>query len=101
MTAADIVAGLLIGGVLGVINLLVLRAGVRFAFKCSRRVMATLVILASYAIRYTLIAVTVIYFLLRKNNMPVIIIALGVLGVFTIIWALVQRARCPTGTRGP
>ncbi len=99
MAAADILAGILIGGVLGVVNLLVLRAGVRLAVKCSQRAMATLVILVSYAIRYMLIAV-VIYFVLRKGNMPAAIMALGVLGLFTIIWALVQRSRCTAGTRG-
>ena len=101
MAVADIVAGLLIGCVLGVINLLVLRAGVRLAVKCSQRAMATLVILASYAIRYILIAVVIYYLVLRKGNMPAAIMALGVLGLFTIIWALIQRGRGPAGTRGP
>ena len=96
MAVADIVAGLLIGGVLGIINALVLRAGVRFAVKCPRRAKATLVIIASYALRYALIAV-VIYVIFKKGNLTVAIITLGVLGLFTIIWALIQRGRSAGG----
>ena len=95
----DIVIGLLIGGVLGIINALVLRAGVRFAVKCSRRAKATLVIIASYAIRYILIAVA-IYVILKKGNMTVAITTLGVLGLFTILWALIQRGRGQAEERG-
>ena len=100
MAVADIVAGLVIGGVLGIINALVLRSGVRFAVKCAQRAKATLVIIASYAIRYILIAV-VIYVILKKGNMTVAITTLGVLGLMTILLALIQRGRstggCGTG----
>lgn len=95
----DIVAGLLIGGVLGIINALVLRTGVRFAVKCSQRVKATLVIIASYAIRYVLIAL-VIYVILKKGNLTVAITTLGVLGLMTILFALFQRKQAPAGERG-
>ena len=86
----DIVAGLLIGGVLGVINALVLRAGVRFAVKCPQRAKATLIIMGSYAIRYALIAV-VIYVILKKGNLTVALTTLSVLGLMTILLALIQR----------
>ena len=101
MAVADIVAGVLIGAVLGVINVLVLRSGVRLAVKCPQRAKATLVIIASYAIRYILIAV-VIYVILKKSNLTVAITTLGVLGLLTIILAFVQRGRsaggCGTGS---
>ena len=101
MAVADIVVGVLIGAVLGVINVLVLRSGVRFAVKCPQRAKATLVIIASYAIRYILIAV-VIYVILKKSNLTVAITTLGVLGLLTIILAFVQRGRsaggCGTGS---
>jgi len=96
MAVVDIVAGFLIGAVLGVINVLVLRSGVRFAVKCSQRAKATLVIIASYAIRYILIAV-VIYVILKKGNMTVAITTLGVLGLMTILLALIQRGRSAGG----
>ena len=96
MAVADIVVGLLIGGALGVINALVLRSGVRFAVKCPQRAKATLVIIASYAIRYILIAV-VIYVILKKSNLTVAITTLGVLGLLTIILAFVQRGRSAGG----
>lgn len=94
MAVADIVAGVVIGGVLGVINALVLRSGVRFAVKCGRCAKATLVIIASYAIRYALIAV-VIYVILKKGSLAMAVTTLGVLGLFTILWALIQRGRSP------
>ncbi|MDD5678078.1 MAG: ATP synthase subunit I [Kiritimatiellae bacterium] len=102
MALADIVAGLLIGGVLGVVNALVLQVGVRFSVQCGRneqRVRATLAIVGSYAIRYALIAVA-IYAILKKGNMTVAITTLGVLGVMTIVLALIQRRRDPAGGRG-
>ncbi|MFH1969542.1 MAG: ATP synthase subunit I [Verrucomicrobiota bacterium] len=95
MAVADIVVGLLIGAVLGVINALVLRTGVRFAVKCPQRAKATLAVVGSYAIRYILIAVG-IYVILKKGNMTMAITTLGVLGLMTILWALIQRGRaCP------
>lgn len=96
MAVADLVAGLLIGGVLGIINALVLRTGVRFAVKCGRRTWATLVIVGSYAIRYILIAI-VIYVILKKGNLTMAITALGVLGLLTILLALIQRGRGGAG----
>jgi len=99
MAVADIVAGLLIGAVLGVINAWVLRSGVRFAVKCSQRAKATLVIIASYAIRYILIAAA-IYVILKKGNLTMAITTLGVLALFTIFWALIQRRRCSAEERG-
>ena len=95
----DIVIGLLIGGVLGVINALVLRFGVRFAVTCGQRAKATLVIIASYAIRYILIAVA-IYVILKKGNMTMAITTLGVLGLLTILLALIQRGRGSAEERG-
>jgi predicted tellurium resistance membrane protein TerC len=95
----DIVTGLLIGGVLGIINALILRAGVRFAVKCAQRAKATLIIIASYAIRYILIALA-IYVILKKGNMTVAITTLGVLGLVTILWALIQRGRSRAEERG-
>jgi len=95
----DIVVGLIIGGVLGIINALVLRSGVRFAVKCDQRAKATLVIIASYAIRYFLIAVA-IYVILKKSNLTVAITTLGVLVLMTILLALVQRKRCSAEERG-
>ena len=101
MAVTDIVVGILIGAVLGIINALVLRAGVRFAVKCPRRAKATLVIIASYAIRYILIAVA-IYVILKKGNLTVAITTLIVLGLTTILLALIQRGRtcggCGTGS---
>ena len=99
MAVADIVAGFLIGGVLGIINALVLRTGVRCAVKCSQRIKATLVIVASYAIRYILIAIA-IYVILKKGNLTVAVTTLAVLALFTIAWALIQRGRCQAGERG-
>ena len=99
MAVTDIVAGLIIGGALGVINALVLRSGVRWAVKCGQRAKATLVIIASYAIRYILIAV-VIYVILKKGNLTMVITTLCVLGLLTIILALIQRGRCPAEKRG-
>ena len=99
MAVVDIVAGVLIGGVIGFINALVLRFGVRLAVKCDQRAKATLVIIASYAIRYVLIAM-VIYGILKKGNMTVAITTLGVLGLMTIILALIQRRRCSAEERG-
>ena len=99
MAVADIVAGFLIGGVLGIINALVLRFGVRFAVKCSQRIKATLVIVASYAIRYILIAIA-IYVILKKGNLTVAITTLGVLGLMTILLALIQRRCGPAEKRG-
>lgn len=99
MAVVDLVAGLLIGGVLGIINALVLQAGVRLAVKCTQRAKATLIVIASYAIRYILIAI-VIYVILKKGNMTVAITTLGVLGLFTMAWALIQRGRCSVEKRG-
>ena len=99
MAVADIVAGLLIGGVLGMINAWVLRAGVRFAVKCAQRAKATLVIIASYAIRYILIALA-IYVILKQGTLTVAVTTLGVLGLFTILWALMQRGQGPAEKRG-
>lgn len=99
MAVVDIVAGILIGGVLGIINALVLRAGVRFAVKCSQRVWAILIIASSCAIRYILIAI-VIYVILKKGNLTVVITTLGVLGLLTILLALIQRRRDPAKERG-
>ena len=99
MAIMDIVAGLLIGAVLGFINALVLRYGVRFAVKCGQRAKAVLVIIASYAIRYILIA-GVIYAILKKGNLTVAITTLGVLGLLTILLALVQRGPGSAGERG-
>ncbi len=99
MTVMDIVTGLLIGGVLGIINAWVLRTGVRFAVKCSQRAKATLVIIASYVIRYILIAV-VIYEILTKGNTPVATTHKGILGLLTILLALIQRRRGPAEERG-
>ena len=99
MAVADIVTGVLIGVVLGVINALVLRSGVRLAIKCPQRAKATLVIITSYVIRYILIAV-VIYVILKKGNMTVAITTLGVLGVMTILLALIQRGQDPAEKRG-
>ena len=99
MTVVDIMAGLLIGGVLGTINALVLRAGVRFAVKCGKRAKAMLVITASYAIRYILIAL-VIYAIMKKGNLTMAITTLAVLGLMTILWALIQRGRSPAEERG-
>ena len=99
MAVTDILVGLSIGVVLGIINALVLRAGVRFAVKCGRRAWATLVIVGSYAIRYILIAV-VIYAILKKGNMTVAITTLGVLGLMTILLALIQRGRGSAEERG-
>ena len=95
MTVADIVVGLLIGAVLGIINALVLRAGVRFAVKCPQRAKATLGIVGSYAIRYILIAI-VIYVILKKGSLIMAITTLVALGLLTILSALIQRGRtCP------
>lgn len=95
MATADIVAGLLIGGLMGVINELVLRFGVRYALKSGQRARATLIIVGSYAIRYVLIA-AVIYVILKKINLTVAIVTLGVLGVLTIVLATIKRGRaCP------
>ena len=95
----DIVAGVLIGAVLGIINALVLRTGVRFAIECGRSAKATLIIITSYAIRYILIGVA-IYVILKKGNLTVALTTLCVLGLITILWALIQRARGPAGERG-
>lgn len=99
MAVADIVIGVLTGAVLGIINALVLRAGVRMAVKCDQRAKATLVIIASYAIRYILIAV-VIYVILQKGNITVALITLSVLGLMTILLALFQRGRGSAEERG-
>lgn len=96
MAIADIVVGLLIGAVLGVINALVLQTGMRFAVKCGQRAKATLVIIASYAIRYILIAI-VIYVILKKGNLTMAITTLGILGLMTILLALIQRGRSAGG----
>lgn len=96
MAVADIVAGLLIGTALGIINALVLRAGVRCAVKCPQRAKATLVIITSYTIRYILIAAA-IYAILKKGNMTMAITTLGVLGLMTILLALIQRGRRTDG----
>jgi len=69
---------------------------VRFAVKCPQRAKATLVIISSYAIRYILIA-GVIYVVLKKGNMTVAITTLGVLGLLTILLALIQRGRSAGG----
>ncbi|MBU0714435.1 MAG: hypothetical protein KJ964_03630 [Verrucomicrobia bacterium] len=99
MTLANIVVGFLIGTVLGIINALVLRTGVRLAVKCSQRAWATLVIVGSYAIRYILIAAA-IYVILKIGNMTVAITTLSVLGLITILWAVIQRGRNSAGERG-
>lgn len=99
MTVVDIVVGILIGAVLGIINAWVLRSGVRFAVKCSQRAKAILVIITSYAIRYILIAAAV-YGILKKGNLTMAITTLGVLGLFTILWALMQRGRGLAEERG-
>ncbi|MFA5042437.1 MAG: hypothetical protein WC381_01445 [Kiritimatiellia bacterium] len=99
MAITDIVAGLLIGGALGIINALILRSGVRLALKCGRRAKALLVVIASYALRYTLIAAA-IYAILKKGNLAVAVVTLGVLGLLTILFALFQRGRGATEERG-
>ena len=95
----DIVAGIVIGVVLGIINAWVLRTGVRFAVKCGQRAKAMLVVIASYAIRYVLIAAA-IYVILKKGNLTVAVTTLAVLGLFTLLWALMQRGRGPAEGRG-
>ena len=97
MAVADMVAGLLIGGALGIVNVLVLRAGVFFAVKCGRRGRATLVIAGSYAMRYILIAI-VIYVVMQKGSLIMAVVTLGVLGVMTILSALIQSRKSAGGT---
>ena len=95
----DIAIGVIIGIVVGVINGLVLRYGVRLAVKCAQRAKATLIVIASYAIRYILIA-AVVYAILKKGNLTIAITTLAVVGLFTILWAVFQRARNPAEERG-
>ncbi len=95
----NIAIGIVIGVVLGIINALILRAGVRVAFKCHRRARATLVVISSYALRYILIAAAV-YAILKIGNLTVAITTLGVLGLVTILAAFIQRGQGPAEGRG-
>jgi len=95
----DIAIGIVIGVVLGIINALILRTGVRLACECDRRAKATLIIIASYAIRYALIAMAV-YVILQKSTLTVAVTSLAAVGMMTILMAFIQRGRGPAGGRG-
>lgn len=91
MRVVDGLAGLLIGCVLGGINMLVLRAGVRLAVTRTRA-QSIGIIVGSYVIRYALIAL-VIYGIIRMGNVMMAVATLAVLGLLTILLATIQRGR--------
>ncbi len=89
----QIIIGLLIGVVLGILNTLILRWGVHCAMRAPGQVgRGTALVVCSYLARYALIALSV-YALLRKGFAVVAVAALCVLGVLTIVLAIFQKKR--------
>lgn len=87
--SVELAIGLLAGAGLGVVNVAVLRAGVRAATRCGRR-RAFLLIAVSYLFRYVLIAAAV-YAMLKVGSVGMALAALTVLLGITLALALALR----------
>ncbi len=87
-----IIAGLLIGLLIGAVNFILLRFFVRLALKCAGRVRAVFVVISGYLFRYLLIGAA-LYWLMKRGEQMVALIFLAVLGALTIILAVWQQKR--------
>lgn len=87
---SKIVVGLILGIILGWLNLVVLRLSVQRAVRFQKGNRAVGFILASYGVRYLIIGVVVV--LLLKLDEPVVaMVALAVLGAETLLLPLLKR----------
>lgn len=87
-----ILAGVLIGLVLGAVNFYLMRVFVRLALKNAGRIRGVLVIILSYALRYLLIGAVVIA-LMKRDEHIIAVIVLAVLGILTILLAVWQQRK--------
>ncbi|MBI2441147.1 MAG: hypothetical protein HYV35_07245 [Lentisphaerae bacterium] len=87
-----IASGVGVGAVLGVLNVLILRLGVRRVLIGQKRWQAILTVIGSYLLRYTLIAV-VILGTVRLGETTVAVSALAVLLLLTVLLPLMSRKR--------
>ncbi len=85
----------MVGAGLGIVNIGVLRAGVRAATRCGRR-KAGFLIAVSYLVRYALIAAAV-YGMLKKGSVGMALAALTVLLAVTLALALRLRRTAGPG----
>lgn len=90
MIAWDIAGGVLIGALLGVINIYLLRLSVRRALGFQRGWRAVAMIIGTYAARYLAIGLVIIG-LLKIEKVAMALTVLTVLATLTVVLAMVQR----------
>lgn len=85
------------GGVLGVINLMVLRVSVRRITECKQRWQAILTMIGSFALRYVLIGVVVLT-IASLGNLAMAVTTLVVLGALIVLLPLLGgKSSCGCG----
>lgn len=87
-----IMAGILLGLLLGAVNFILLRIFVRLALKSAGRIWAVLAVIFSYLLRYLLIGAA-LFWLMRRGEQMMALIFLTVLGALTILLAAWQQKR--------
>ena len=92
MSYYKILVGLLIGLAVGAVNFYLMRIFVRLALKNAGRVFGVLVIIFSYALRYLLIGLMVVW-LMKRNEQMIAVIVLAVLGALTMLLAALQQKK--------
>lgn len=98
----DIAGGLIIGIALGAVNIFLLRLSVHRALRYHHGWKAVALIFGTYVARYLIIAAVVIA-LLKLHQVPMAITVLAVLGVMTVLLAVVQqgyKAKSAAGCSG-
>jgi len=87
-----IIAGILLGLLIGAVNFILLQFFVRLALKCAGRIRAVFVVISSYLLRYLLIGAA-LYLLMKRGEQMVALIFLTVLGALTIVLAAWQQKK--------
>lgn len=90
MMAWEITGGVLIGTLLGVMNIYMLRLSVRRALNFQRGWKAVAFIFSTYVLRYLIIALVVIG-LLQLQKVVMSLTVLGVLAVLTVVLTIIQQ----------
>ncbi|MBI2438180.1 MAG: hypothetical protein HYV36_05135 [Lentisphaerae bacterium] len=88
----SIAAGIGVGAGLGVLNVLVLRLGVRRVVASRKRWQAILIVMGSYALRYTLIGAVILGIAWRGES-AMALAALAVLLLLTVLLPMMSRNR--------
>ena len=88
--AWDITGGVLIGALLGVVNVYLLRLSVRRALGFQQGWRAVTFIFGAYVLRYLIIALVVIV-LLKCQKIAMALTVLSVLAVLTVVLAIIQQ----------